>query len=472
MHRKEIKVVGEVKIPALQKELERETLPLIRPLIGYRLSDAGNAERLASVCGNISRYCPSYGKWFIWDGRRWAIDEKGQIKKFAVETIRQTGRQAVYIRDNSREKVVKWALQSESAMKINAMLSLAQSLLPVSSKEFDKDPWLLNVLNGTLDLRTGELGPHRREDLITKLAPVEYYPEAQAPTWDRFLNRIFDRNQRVISFMERAVGYSLTGKVGEHALFFLHGDGANGKSTFVNVLLHLLGDYGKMAAPNLLIHKFFDDHPTGVADLNGCRLAICSEVEEGRRLAEALVKQLTGGDTVKARFMRQDFFEYEPAYKIFLVGNHKPNIGGTDWGIWRRIRLIPFNVTIPEEERDRQLGEKLKAEGPGILRWALEGCLDWQRGGLRPPEEVQMATAEYREEMDSIGSFIEECCIKDPSQGNLANPLYQAYREYCSQSGMEPMSQKDFGLAMRERGFQKGKTNLGILYKGIRAVGP
>ena len=343
------------------------------------------------------------------------------------------------------------------------MIALARSEpdVPLEPHQLDANPMVLNVLNGTLDLQTGKLEPHRRENLITKIAPVEYKPEASCPAWKAFLDQIMEGNHALIYFLQRAVGYALTGNISEQALFFLYGTGANGKTTFLIVVLALMGDYGCQAAPDVLLAKRGETHPTEVADLAGRRFVSTVEVAEGRKLAEVMVKQMTGGDRLKARRMRQDFFEFEPTFKIFLAANHKPTIRGTDWAIWRRIRLIPFTVTIPEDEQDKALAKKLKAELPGILNWALKGCLEWKRNGLKVPDEVRNATAEYRAEMDMLAAFIEARCVIGGDFSVTAKDLYAAYVEWCDENGEHSETRVRLGIRLRERGFEPCRNTRG-----------
>ena len=333
---------------------------------------------------------------------------------------------------------VTWAKASQARGKLEAAVKLAESEGAVSANadQFDANPWLLNCANGVLDLRTGTLRPHNRGDLFTALAPVAYDPAATCPTWDAFLTRIMGGSAELISFLQRVIGYSLTGSVREQVLFFLYGAGANGKSTFLKTILAMLGrDYAKQAAPDVLIESS-DRHPTELADLAGVRFVASIEVSEGKRLAEALVKQLTGGDPVKARLMRQDFFQFDPAFKILLAANHKPVVKGTDFAIWRRIKLIPFTVTIPEAEQDKTLGDKLLAELPGILAWAVRGCLAWQRDGLGIPAEVIDATVAYRAESDELAPFLEECCNLGERLQAQAGPLFEAYKKWAEDGGI------------------------------------
>lgn len=436
----------------------------------FNVTDLGNAGRLVAQHGKDLRYCHPWGKWLVWDGRHWRIDDTAEVERRAKETVRSIYAEAAREPDDKRrEALAKHAVRSESASRISAMIDLARSEpgIPILPHEIDADPYLLGCLNGTLDLRTGTLRPHRREDFITKLVPVEYNPNAKCPLWHAFLWRIMDGNENLIRWLQKAVGYCLTADVSEHVLFILHGVGANGKSVFLRTLLNLLGPYGKPTDPDLLLARYGEAHPTGIADLMGARLAVTIETDEGRRMNETLVKWLTGGDKLKARFMRQDFFEFEPTFKLWIATNHKPMIRGTDDGIWRRLRLIPFAVTIPEHERDPKLIEKLKAELPGILRWAVEGCILWQQEGLGMPDEVRAATQAYRQEMDVLAQFLAECCVLEPNAKVFAKHLYPAYVKWCEENGERPLTQTAFGTRMAERGFEKVRWGPGWVYRGV-----
>lgn len=272
----------------------------------------------------------------------------------------------------------------------------------------------------------------------------------------------------MIRYLQKAVGYSLTGDTGEQVLFFLYGTGANGKSVFLNVLQELMGDYAQQAPASLLMAKS-EGIPNDVARLKGARFVATIETEEGKRLAENLVKQLTGGDTVSARFLRQEYFEFKPECKLWMASNHKPIIRGSDYGIWRRIHLIPFTVTIPPENRDRRLPDKLRAELPGILRWAVDGLRIWLEEGLTPPLKVQAATEEYREDMDSIGTFLSECCVTEPTAKVPVRTLYETYVRWCQENGETPMKQRMLGKRLKERGFQQEKSTGGrMAWYGLR----
>jgi len=329
---------------------------------------------------------------------------------------------------------------------------------------------ILNVLNGTLDLRAGHLRPHQREDLITKLVQAGYDPAATCSRWEAFLDRIMAGNQNLIDFLRRAVGYSLTGSIREQVLFMMYGTGANGKSTFLELIRALLGDYAQQADFNTFLLRHYEGPRNDLARLMSARFVAATEAESGRPLAEVVVKQLTGGDTIAARFLRQEFFEYKPQFKLWLAANHKPVVRGTDNAIWRRIKLIPFTVTIPEPEQDRSLSSKLKEELSGILAWAVGGCLEWQEHGLGEPEEVRAATAAYRDDMDILAEFLSECCIVHPGAKVKASALYKAYTQWCQKCGEKEVKQRTFGMRLSERGVERQRTMHGYFYFGLGLV--
>jgi putative DNA primase/helicase len=371
----------------------------------------------------------------------------------AKETVRSIYREASDEDDEDRRKALaKHARASESETRIRAMVELAKSEIPVFPEELDADPWLLNTNNGTIDLRTGRLRDHRREDLITKVAPVEYDPNAAAPTWRAFLERVLP-GEALREFVQRAAGYSATGNTSEQCMFIHHGPGANGKSTFQETVSAALGDYAMRTPTETLLVKRSGGVPNDVARLKGARYVTASETEEGRRLAESLVKDLTGQDTISARFMWAEWFDFKPTHALHLSTNHKPEIRGTDAAIWRRIRLIPWAVTIPPAEQDRKLAEKLRDELPGVLAWIVRGCLEWQREGLHAPEEVRQATRAYRAEMDVLAAFLADCCLRSEDEEAFAGELWGAWKRWCEETGEQAGSQKRFGGRLAERGF-------------------
>jgi putative DNA primase/helicase len=436
--------------------------------------------RLVARHGADLRFSASHG-WLVWDGQRWQRDLTQAVVRCAKETVRAMYREAAAQEDReARRAQILWALQSESAARLQAMVKLAESEpgIPVTAADLDRDRWLLNCGTGTLELRTGQLRPPCRADLITKLAPVPYDPAAPCPTFERFLGEIMAGRPELVAYLQRAVGYSLTGDVSEQCLFFLHGLGANGKSTLLDLLLALLGDYAMPAPPGLLLERGGEHHPTERADLAGKRLVVSVEVGEGKRLAEELLKQLTGGDRLKARFMRQDFFEFAPAFKLWLAANHKPLIRGTDHAIWRRIPLIPFDVTFTDDpaagapQKDPELLASLKQELPGILAWAVRGCQAWQAERLNPPPLVRQATAAYRAEMDTLGDFLADCCTVEPQARAKAGDLYAAYKAWGEAAGERVISQKAFGTRLQERGFVPRRDGYTRWWLGLGLLAP
>ena len=436
-------------------------------------TDLANARRLVALHHDRVLFCHPWRKWLVWDGQRWKVDIDGSIGRLAQNVADDIWREAS-LRDS--DAVRRFATKSASRNGINAMLALAEDMLPVGHDELDQHTWLLNVSNGTIDLRTGELRGHQREDRITKLCSTEYDPEAGSYHWDRFLEAIFV-TQDLIDFVQRLFGYCLTGDVGEQILPIFWGSGANGKSTLLNAFMNAIGaDYAMQAIPDLLMVKRNDSHPTERADLFGKRFVSCVETEGGRRLAETMVKQLTGGERIRARRMRQDFWEFPPTHKIILCTNNRPRIRGTDDAIWRRLRLIPFNVcfwnpdegeTGPEElKQNKKLAEILEEESKGILAWALRGCLEWQTGGLGLPEPVKAATARYREQEDVLSAFVKDCCVVTEVATVKSGHLYKKFTEWCDEHGESAISHRAFGEMMNQLGYEKRKSN-GTLYLGL-----
>jgi putative DNA primase/helicase len=442
--------------------------------IAVPYSDVWNAEHLVKAHGQDLRYVYAWKKWLVWNGTCWEVDGDGAAMARARETIKALLPQAgawleqAALSGDAKEMKQAQAFYAHLASslrdgRLKDMLSQAQSEngIPVKPEALDKDPWLLNCANGTLDLRTGTLRPHDREDMYTRCLEVAFDAAAQCPTWEAFLSTIMNGNENLIGFLQRAVGYALTGVIREHVLPILWGKGRNGKSTFLNTIRALLGPYAMKAPSELLMVSNSDRHPTERADLYGKRFVAAIETEQGRRLAEVFVKEATGGDPIRARRMREDFWEFDPTHKVFLATNHKPTIKGTDHAIWERIKLVPFTVTISPEDIDTALPEKLMAELPGILNWAVQGCLDWQTEGLCYPDEVKEFTAGYREEMDVLAHFIDECCVLLPHGTVKATALATAYQAWARSAGETPMGNLPFIDAMEERGYvrKRGHAN-------------
>lgn len=443
---------------------------------GVALSDLGNAERVARLHGRDLRWVEAWGAWLVWDGVRWVRDETGEVTRRVTDTVRQIPAEVEGLDHHDRRKaILRHAISSESAGAIAAAAKLlrAQPGIAVRVDDLDSDPWLLNVPNGTVDLRTGELRPATRADLCTKVCKVAYDPAAQAPVWEKFLGEV-QPDDEVRAFIQRLIGYAATGVIREHVLPIHHGDGGNGKGVFSEILLATLGDYARQIPCEMLLASGQDRHPAERATLWGTRLATASELPKGRALNESLVKQLTGGDTISARFMGQNFFEFRPTHKLSLSTNNKPIIRESGNGAWRRVLLIPWTVTPPVP--DTTLPDRIREELPGVLAWIVGGCLAWQRDGLAPPAAVQAATAEYRDESDVLGAFLGERTTTEPEyHGALvrapAGTLYKAYQAWCLAGGVKPDTQTAFGRELTKRGFVAqaggGGTNWRV---GLRIV--
>lgn len=433
-------------------------------------TDLANGRRLAKQHADDLRYCHAFKKWFEWDGRRWSIDATAGVRRRAnavVDAMFTEARESSDDSDSLRKKL-KFVMRSADTKSISAMLTAASSLsvFSILPSEFDTHQYLWNCVNGTLDVRTGILSPHCREHLITKLCQVPYVPSAAAPRWLEFLNTTFASNDDVIGYMQRLLGYCLTGDVSEQILPIFWGSGANGKSTLLNAIFDVMGaDYAMKAASDFIMAKKGDSHPTDKMDLFGKRFVAAVETEDGRRLSESLVKELTGGDAIRGRRMREDQWEYFPTHKLTLTTNHKPTIRGTDGGIWRRLKLIPFTATIPDEKRDRHLSRALRGELEGILAWLVVGAVEWSKRGLCEPGEIKAASEEYRGSQDVLQTFIEQCCITGAAFRCRASDILAAFQSW---SGIQ-ISQRQFGTLLTEKGFERARSD-GVWYIGIAVL--
>ena len=433
--------------------------PASGPLPGFLSpSDLGNARRMVALHGGDLRYCHPAKRWWVWEGRRWQEDQTGEVERRAKDTVAAIYAEAAKITDEEARKALgSHALKSESEAKRKAMIASAQSEpgIPILPADFDADPSMLNCESGIIDLRTLALEAHRRDSYCTKLAPVRYDPDADCPLWRAFLQRVTGEDSDLQEFLQRAVGYTLTGDTSEECLFLLYGTGANGKTVFLEVLQALLGDYArKCNFSSFLVRRNDDNAPRNdLAALAGARLAVAAEADAGKRLAEGLVKEMTGEDAITARFLYAEGFTFHPQFKLWLAANHKPVIAGTDDGIWRRIRLVPFTITIPPKERDPYLKGKLIAELPGILAWALEGCAAWRAQRLGECEAVSAATDAYREESDVLADFLGSACVQAPGKAVASRDLYAAYTQWCEANGEQPLAQRTLGSTLLERGF-------------------
>lgn len=444
----------------------------------YSFDDTGNAERLVDTFGDRIRYSYVNGKWLYYDGRKWCFDVTGAIQRMADEIIEQMRNDEDYYVKNAPESMdtdaaekafMKHLKQSRSNRSKESMIKEAQHHVPITPDQLDIHKSLLNTPNCIINLRTGSVEQHDKDKFITKITNCEYTDKIDHPRWDSFLNSTFGGDQALIRYIQKAIGYSLTGSTQEQCAFFCYGIGRNGKSTFLETISDALGDYATNIQPETIMVKPGTSGPTSdIARLKGARFVNCAEPNEGVRLNEGLVKQLTGGDKVTASRKYENEFEFYPEFKLWMSTNHKPVIRGTDVGIWRRICLIPFTVCIPEDKVDKHLKFKLHQELPGILKWAVDGCLMWQREGLKQPAAVQQATAEYRSEMDVISAFLDACCIitNDPRR-ERAKDMFIAYAKWAKENNEYEMKSTKFGIELSKR-FNKLRANDGVYYLGVQ----
>jgi putative DNA primase/helicase len=442
-----------------------------------RCTDSANADAFVAEHGKGYLFVAEWGAWLAWNGKRWAPKgARGRVVNAAMLTARmchyRTRRTLDELEEKYRpillagqkdeeleaqikyqQKLLKWHEQSQNSSRLEACAKLLETRLVVTLADLDRDPWLLNVTNGTLDLRTAELRPHAASDLITQLTDVEWSDDAAAPEWETFVSRAMGGSVELGCYLQRLIGYALTANTTEHILAFFYGAGRNGKSTFLQTVRTMLGEYSCAAPRDLLFEdKNGQRHPAELARLYGKRMAVCAEIGEHTVLDEAKVKDLTGGDAVAVRRMREDFWDLVPTHKLFIAGNHKPTVKGDDLGIWRRIRLVPWTVTVDEADVDKDLPEKLKAELSGILRWAVNGCLEWQRLGLVEPTAVTEATREYRIESDVLGEFLDRHTVFEEAARVTRQALRTRYESWCEESGHLPLGARKVAQRLRERG--------------------
>ncbi|GHU62743.1 hypothetical protein FACS189445_5870 [Spirochaetia bacterium] len=433
-------------------------------------TDTSNALRLVREHGKDIRYNAAWKKWIVWAGDHWQIDDGYLIHDKGLAVIHSMYDEMLKTSDyRDRMEIEKYALQSESLRRRKAFIESASLMkgMNIGSNDVDKDPWLFNVENGTIDLKKMEFREHRREDMITKIARVTYNEKADCPVWKQFIREIMDCKPDLIEFLQTAAGWALTGDTSEQTMFMLFGSGANGKSTFLNVLMKLLGDYAIAASTETFMKKNGDQISNDIARLRSTRFVVTTEAEQGKRLSETLIKQITGTDSMTARFLYGEYFDFIPTFKIFMASNHKPVIKGTDDGIWRRIKLIPFTTTIAPERQDKHLEQKLLEEKPGILNWLIEGTRRWFAGGLAAPVSITSATEEYRSEMDVLGEFIKERCILSPGISVRARELFRSYQDWCEDNNERASSERFLAMRLKELGLEKGRTAEARYWKGI-----
>jgi putative DNA primase/helicase len=423
----------------------------------FALTDSGNAELIAVKYSDCLRFNHRTGKWFVWKGDRWCQDSKGEVFPLAKEAARARLAEAANIEDSAKcSEAAKWALESESQYRLKAALDLAKKESPISDAgdDWDSDPFLLGVLNGVVDLRTGILRESRPDDRMILRSPASYDPNAKCPRFERFLREVFAGDEDLIRFIQKAIGYSLTGCVTEQCLFFCYGEGANGKSTLLETVRDLLGAY----ACNLPFSSFEANArtsiPNDLAGLVSKRFVTASETSENVKLNEGRVKSLSGGDRCTARRLYGEFFEFDPTAKFWLSFNHKPRVSDDSHGFWRRVRLIGFCAKFDGAQQDKELSSKLRKEMSGILAWAIRGCALWQSEGLGTPAAIKTASEAYRSESDPLAAFLEECYESCPDGHIESSTLCGHYNSWAAENDERTMTPRDLAPRLRMRGYQ------------------
>lgn len=441
----------------------------------YSFDDTGNAQRFVDLFGDKVRYCYTDKRWLWYDGRKWCTDMTGAVKRLADKAVACMSAELKVYEQTDADEGTDMAKAFEKHMKSsrsnkskNAMLNEVMHHVPILPSQLDRYKAALNTPGGVIDLKSGALAPHDPKNYFTKITAVEYSENADCPRWTAFLDDIFGGDKDLIRYVQKAVGYSLTGATSEQCAFFLYGTGRNGKSTFLDIIRDIFGDYAANIQPETIMVRSNQSTAinSDIARLKGARLVTSVEPNEGVRINEGLLKQLTGDDTVTARKLYGDEFEFKPEFKLWMATNHKPVIRGTDTGIWRRIHMIPFTVQIPEEKIDRRLKYKLSAELTGIFRWAVEGCLLWQKEGLKMPRAVLEEVREYRREMDVISAFVEDKCTVGKGLSVQSSALYAAYLRWADSGNEYKMSNTKFGLEIAKR-FEKVKGRKYNYYSGL-----
>jgi putative DNA primase/helicase len=427
----------------------------------YPENDYGNAQRFALRFKHIIRYCYDESAWFVWNGKQWRADDSGAAMRLA-KTIPEFIHKEAHKLDGSDEQKHRHrhASRTGAANKLSAMLALSASEpdIPALVDDFDQEPMVINTPSGIVNLENGKLEKHQPDRMLNQMTDSEYDKDAKCPTWERFVSEIFKGNKDLMRYMQQLAGYSLTGSINEHIFIYCYGGGRNGKSTFINTLIKIFGDYAASAPPNLLISKRNDPHPTELAFLRKIRLALGGEVKPGERLDEGKLKHLTGGEKITARTMRKDFTQFTPTHTLWLAGNMKLKIYATDIGMWERIKLIPFQATFTGNQRDVTLPERLLEEAPGILAWAVRGAIDWHKSGFTEPDIVTKATLQYKQDENLFAQWLTEKTEKEAHGTTPHKELRQDYVNWCDDNSIKhPHSTRAFTNAMREAGFERSK---------------
>jgi len=434
----------------------------------YAFDDTGNADRFVAKFQDKARYSYIDRGWYYYNGRKWEFDNLGYVKSLTEDVIQAMRKELAYCEDEAQEKeFFKHLKYTRNNRGKTNMIKESEHRLSILPGEFDKDKDIFNCMNGVINLRDGKLIEHNHEKYLSKISYVEHTEKIDTPMWNEFLNQIFNNDQELINYIQKAVGYSMSGSTKEQCVFFAYGNGRNGKSTFLDIVSAIMGDYSTNIQPEtIMVSRQTGGANSDIARLKGARFVTTVEPNQGARINEGLLKQLTGGDTVTARHLYGKEFEFEAEFKLWMATNHKPIIRGRDLGIWRRMHLIPFTVEIPDDKVDKNLKHKLKKELTGILNWAVEGCIKWQEEGLKMPRAVEDAVKEYKTEMDVISAFLEDCTVMGPGEVK-ASDLYKAYAEWAEENGEYKMSNTMFGKEVGMR-YERRKTMHGWFYQGIR----
>jgi putative DNA primase/helicase len=454
---KQQRALREIRQQPAQDQVPEPEQEDVRP---PEFSDDALADAFAERHQHDLRFAP-WGRWLHFDGRCWKQDDT----LITFDRVRMLCREAT---GDCREMRVRMSVASAKTVAAVEKLAKADRRLAATVDQWDADPWLLNTPGAVIDLRTGVSRPPRATDYMTKTTAVS--PGGDCPLWKSFIERITDGDPDLARYLQRAMGYALTGITREHATFFCYGTGANGKSVLIGTVSDIAGGYHRQAPIETFTASKNERHPTDLAGLQGARIVTSIETEEGRNWAEAKIKALTGGDKISARFMRQDFFEYLPKFKLIITGNHKPGLRCVNEAIRRRFHLIPFAVTIPPEERDQHLSEKLNAEWPGILAWMLEGCLAWQREGLSPPAAVRDATDAYLADEDALGNWINDACERDLQAWESSTSLFNSWKSWAERSGEPIGSQKAFVQGLESHGLTRQRRQTARGFAGLRVI--
>ena len=445
-----------------------EIIILDKKVKKYAYDDTGNADRFVDRFVNRVKYSYIDKGWYFYNGKKWEFDLQGQVKSLTEEVIQNMKVELAYCENEDEEKqFFKHLKYTRNNKGKTNMLKESEHRLSILPDEFDRKKDVFNCMNGVVSLRNGELSNHSYEQYLSKISYVEYTDNIDCPMWIEFLNQIFGHDQELIDYIQKAVGYSMSGSTKEQCVFFCYGNGRNGKSTFLDIISAIMGDYATNIQPEtIMVQNRQSGANSDIARLKGARFVTTVEPNEGARINEGLLKQLTGGDIVTARHLYGREFEFEPEFKLWMSTNHKPIIRGRDLGIWRRMHLIPFTVQIPDEKVDKNLKYKLKKELTGILNWAVEGAIKWQREGLEMPKAVKEAVKEYQSEMDVISAFLDECTERGPGEIK-ASELYKAYTHWADENNEYKMSNTRFGKEIGLR-FQRIKRRDAYYFQGIR----